>query len=372
MSPDAPSHREIHRTVRAAVLVAPDTFELRNLPRPAVTPEGGLVAVEACGICGTDLKIASGAVAAPLPLILGHEIVGRISELGAEAAARRGLAVGDRVLVESSLPCGTCNRCRDGDERLCAEKGGYGTRTSTLEPPGLWGGLAELVWITRASIVHRVPPSLEPMAALAVPLLANGIGWLSRAGGLRPGDRVLIAGCGPQGLAAAEAARIGGASEVVVTGLPQDGARLAFAAAGGSRPVVAQEGWSRAERLAAVGREFDIVLDVTGSAAAMAGAPDHVRAGGTFVMAGLLGSAGRVTFASDDLIRREVRIQPVLARKDAEVREALALLDADPVLAARLASLTTHLFPLAQASQAIRAVHEQVPGFVKAAVLPGE
>ena len=357
--------------VRAAVLVAPDTFELRNLPRPPVTPEGGLVAVEVCGICGTDLKIASGAVAAPLPLILGHEIVGRITELGAEAAARRGLAVGDRVLVESSLPCGTCDRCRDGDERLCAAKGGYGTRTSVLQPPGLWGGLSELVWITRASIVHRVPSSLEPLAALAVPLLANGLGWLSRAGGLRPGDRVLVAGCGPQGLAAATAARISGAAEVVVTGLAHDEARLAFAAAGGARTVVADETWSRAQRLEAVGRDFDVALDLTGSATAMADAPDHVRAGGTFVMAGLLGGAGRVTFATDDLVRREVRIQPVLARKEADVRAAFALLDADPALAARLAALTTHLFPLAQSGEAIRAVHEQLPGFVKAAVLPG-
>ena len=135
--------------------------------------------------------------------------------------------------------------------------------------------------------------------------------------------------------------------------------------------VVADETWSRAQRLEAVGRDFDVALDLTGSATAMADAPDHVRAGGTFVMAGLLGGAGRVTFATDDLVRREVRIQPVLARKEADVRAAFALLDADPALAARLAALTTHLFPLAQSGEAIRAAHEQLPGFVKAAVLPG-
>ena len=110
--------------------MAPDRFETRTFPSPAVAPDAALIDVELCGVCGTDLKYASGRIAAPYPIILGHEVVGRVAAIGAVAAGRHGLAVGDRVLVESSIPCWHCPECRSGAYRLCPTKGGYGTRTT--------------------------------------------------------------------------------------------------------------------------------------------------------------------------------------------------------------------------------------------------
>ena len=356
--------------VRAAVLTAPGTLELRSFPLPTLRPDTGLVAVELCGICGTDLKYASGRLAAPLPMILGHEIVGRITGIGDEAAARWGVTAGDRVLVESSIPCWSCEPCRAGAYRLCPTKGGYGTRTSTTVAPGLWGGLAEQMWLAPGSIVHRVPELLELRAALAVPLLANGLQWLVRAGGAGQGDRILIQGCGPQGLAAALVAGRVGASEVVVTGLASDEARLAFAAAIGVRTVVVDPGWSGEVRLEAIGREFDVVLDVSGSPSAIAGAPAHLRPMGTFVLAGLIGRGVTVPFATDELAWREIRVQGVLARDAAAMRAALAVVVADRALADRAAALTTHVFPLESVVDALGARQARLPGFVKAAVAP--
>lgn len=357
--------------VRAAVLTAPGTFELRSFPRPVVGPDSGLVAVELCGICGTDLKYASGALAGPLPMVLGHEVVGRIDEIGEEAARRWGLAPGDRVLVESSIPCWSCPMCRTGAYRLCPTKGGYGTRVSADRPPGLWGGLAERMWLAPGSIVHRLPESLDLRAALAVPLLANGVMWLVRAGGMVPGDRVLVQGSGPQGLAAAMVALAAGAAEVVVTGLASDTARLAAAAEAGARAVTVDPAWDRGTRLEAVGEAFDLVLDVSGSEDAVAGAPAHLRPMGTFVLAGLLGRGVTVPLATDELVWREIRVQAVLAKDEAAIRSALAMVLADPALAARGAALTTHLFPLERTADAIGAVRAGLPGFVKAAVTPG-
>ena len=356
--------------VRAAVLVAPDTFEVRTFARPEVRPDTALVDVELCGICGTDLKYASGKLPSPLPMILGHEVVGRIAAIGDEAAARWRLAEGDRVLVESSIPCWSCDMCRSGAYRLCPTKGGYGTRVSADTAPGLWGGLAESMWLAPGSIVHRLPEALDLRAAMAVPLLANGLQWLVRAGGAGAGDRVLVQGCGPQGLAAGLMAQRVGASEVTITGLASDTARLAFAADAGLRTVVVDPGWDREARLAAVGTGFDVALDVSGSAAAMAGAPDHLRRQGTFVLAGLLGRGGTVAFATDDLVYREIRIQPVLAKDDAAIRAALATVLADPALAARTAALTTHVFPLERTADALGALSAGLEGFVKAAVAP--
>ncbi|HXG39393.1 MAG TPA: alcohol dehydrogenase catalytic domain-containing protein, partial [Candidatus Limnocylindrales bacterium] len=216
-------------TVRAAVLVAPRRIEVERLPRPSVDADAALVAVELCGICGTDLKTFAGDLPAPYPIVLGHEIVGRVAEIGERAARRYGVAAGDRVLVESSIPCWSCPACRSGAYRLCPTKGGYGTRLSVSVPPGLWGGLAELLYLAPGSIVHRLPASIGPRVAIAIPLVANGLQWVTRMGSLRPGDRVLVQGCGPQGLAAALVARAGGAAEVTVTGLTTDRGRLAFA-----------------------------------------------------------------------------------------------------------------------------------------------
>jgi alcohol dehydrogenase len=294
----------------------------------------------------------------------------RVSAIGADAATRWGLVIGDRVLVESSIPCWSCARCRSGAYRLCPTKGGYGTRVPVTTPPGLWGGLAEAMWLAPGSIVHRLPETLDVRTALAVPLLANGLQWLVRAGGAGPGDRVLVQGCGPQGLAAALIARRAGAAEVTVTGLASDGARLAFAAAAGMRTVVADPGWDRDARLAAVGSDFDVALDVSGSGPAIAGTPAHLAPQGIFVLAGLVGREGTVPFATDELVYREIRVQAVLSKDEAAIRIALAAVLSDPELAGRAAALTTHIFPLDRVADAIGARSAGLDGFVKAAVAP--
>jgi alcohol dehydrogenase len=357
--------------VRAAVLVGPDSWEVRTFPSPAVGEHDALVDVELCGICGTDRKYASGKLAAPYPIVLGHEVVARVGEIGEAAAARYRVGTGDRVIVESSIPCWSCSACRRGAYTLCPTKGAYGTRLGTSVPPGLWGGMAERMFVAPGSILHRIPGDMPAETAVGVPILANGIQWLIRRGGLGPGDRVLIQGCGPQGLAAAMVAHSVGASEAVVTGLASDEARLAFASSLGARTVVVDPGWDRDARLGIVGSGFDVVLDVSGSAAAIAGAPDHVRALGTFVLAGLAGRGATVPFATDDLVYREVRIQGVLSKDEDAIRAAMALVAGDEVVAERLGALVTHVFPLEGAAEAIAALDGDLPGFVKAAIRPG-
>lgn len=353
------------------MLVEPSRFEIRPFPVPRVATDAALVDVELCGICGTDLKYASGQLPAPYPIILGHEVVGRIAVVGTLAAERHGVAVGDRVLVESSIPCWHCEECRSGAYRLCPTKGGYGTRTPTTVPPGLWGGLAEQMFVAPGSILHRLPPAMPAETAVGVPLLANGLQWLVHHGGMGPGDRVLIQGCGPQGLAAALVARSAGAREVVVTGLESDGARLAFAARTGARTVVVGPDDSAAARLERIGSGFDIALDVSGSPAAIASVPGHLRSRGTFILAGLVGRGTTAPIATDELVWREIRIQAVLSKDEAAIRSALALVIGQPEIGARLDELITDVYPLDDVAAAIGALKARLDGFVKAAVQPG-
>jgi alcohol dehydrogenase len=301
-------------------------------------------------------------------MILGHEIVGRVVEAGHLAAQRYQIAPGDRVIVESSIPCWSCEACRSGAYTLCPQKGGYGTRLGTDVEPGLWGGMAELLYIAPGSILHRIPPDMPAEVALCVPILANALHWVVRRGGLAPGDRILIQGCGPQGLAAALVATRAGASEVVVTGLVRDSARLSWAAAVGARTVVVEPEASHPS--AEIGAGYDLVLDVSGSPDAIAQAPDYLRPRGTFVLAGLAGKDVTARIATDRLVWREIRIQGVLSKDESAIRSALAMVLADGELARRLGSLVTHVFPLARAMDAVRAVDGGLDGFVKAAVRP--
>ncbi|HSL77750.1 MAG TPA: zinc-binding dehydrogenase [Candidatus Limnocylindrales bacterium] len=356
--------------VRALVLIGPDSFELRDLPPPQARDDNAIVRVELCGNCGTDVKYASGKLAAPIPMILGHEIVGRVEHIGTEAARRYGVAVGDRVIVESSIPCWSCAACRSGAYRMCPTKGGYGTRSGLADGSGLWGGLAEVIEVAPGSIVHHVPEAVSPEAAIGMELLANGYQWLIRKGGLQPGQRVLIQGCGPQGLAASLVARRLGATGITMTGLASDEARLAFAAAAGIRTVVIDPEADRDKQLDASGGDYDVVLDVTGDPRAVATAADHLRPQGTLVLASIVGRGVDVPFRTDDLAYREIRVQGVLSKDEASVLAARSMVETDVDLRGRLERLITHVFPLEGGASAINARSAGLPGFVKAAVRP--
>jgi len=358
--------------VRALVLTGPDAFELRDLAPPPARHDNAIVRVELCGNCGTDIKYASGKLAAPTPMILGHEIVGRVEHVGAEAARRHGVAIGDRVIVESSIPCWSCAACRSGAYRMCPTKGGYGTRSGLADGSGLWGGLAEVVEVAPGSIVHRIPDAISPEVAIGMELLANGYQWLVRKGGLQPGQRVLIQGCGPQGLAAMLVARRLGAVDITMTGLATDEARLAFAADAGIRTVVVDPDADRAAQLEASGGDYDVVLDVTGDPRAVATAADHLRPQGTLVLASIVGRGVDVPFRTDDLAYREIRVQGVLSKDEAAVLAARTLVETDAGLRDRLGRLITHVFPLEQGGSAINARAAGLPGFVKAAVRPND
>lgn len=357
--------------VRAAVLEGPHHLAVRKLPRPSIDETTALLEVDLCGVCGTDLKYYSGALPAPYPIVLGHEIVGRLVEVGPIARRLLGADVGDRVIVESSIPCWTCRFCRSGAYRLCPNKGGYGTRCSIDDPPGLWGGLAELVFLAPGSIVHQVPPELSDRAAVCLPLLANGLTWLVRQGGLQPGERLLVCGCGPQGLAAVLAARAAGAAEVTITGLPTDVARLTYAAAAGARTVAVDPARSMADRLAAIGRDYDIVLEVTGSPESVALAAAHLRPQGRLILAGLVGRERVVAFRTDDLVYREIRIQGVLSKDGTAIEAAIALGTADPATAGLLAALVSHVYPLEAAGDAMRVVQQRPSTVLKVVVETG-
>jgi len=347
--------------VLAMVQTEPGRIEARDLPRPTIGPDEGLLRVEACGICGSDVEQLDGTLRVPLPLVPGHEPLGRIAEIGERAARRWSVAVGDRVAVETMLPCGACRRCRGGAYHLCARRRIY-SYIPLAEPPGLWGAYAEYLYLPPNAILHRVDPSLPPELAVLFNPLGAGFRWAVELPHTQPGDTVLVLGPGQRGLASLIACREAGAGRVIVTGLGRDAHKLALARELGADATIDVE---REDLLARVreltdGRGADVVVEVTSYATEpVRDAVDCCAPGGTVVLAGVKGMKPVPDFVSDKVVLKEVTLRGAIGVTYDAYERAIRLIEARRV---PLERLQTHRFGLRDAERAVRTLAGQVPG----------
>src|SRR5581483_9376765 len=112
-------HIRLPKSMRAAILHGPRLLNVERVAVPQPAPDEVLVAVDAVGLCGSDVHCYTGERAMTYPMILGHEITGRIVAMGANVQARR---LGERVVVEPNIPCGRCALCARGLGRICPQK----------------------------------------------------------------------------------------------------------------------------------------------------------------------------------------------------------------------------------------------------------
>jgi alcohol dehydrogenase len=316
--------------VRALVLEAPRRLVVHDFAMPVVGADDAVLRVEACGLCGTDHELWSGAMKKNLPLVPGHEAVGVIEAIGPQAAARWGLAAGDRVGVAPRQACGGCATCASGDPRGCELHRGdtYGSIPLSTDP-ALWGGYGEYQYLSAHSQLVRIPHDLDPTVAAMFNAVANGIRWGVVVPQTKPGDVVVVLGPGIRGLAAAAAARDAGASFVMVTGRgPRDAARLALARRFGADLAVdvATDDPVAALRDAA-GSLADVVVDVTAMApAAFVQALDLAKDRGTVCVAGIHGDAPVPDFRPDVIVLKELRIIGTRGTDRPEFEAAVRLL----------------------------------------------
>lgn len=205
-------------TIKAVVYHAPGDIRVEEVPMPECGADELLVKVDACAVCGTDLKsMVSGNPRIVAPKAMGHEFTGLIETVGSEVS---GFAVGERVVMATSVSCGECYYCKKGHSNLCQE----------LAPMGFSyeGGMADYVAIPERAIrnghVIKVPGHVKPEhAALAEPL-SCAVNSCENCG-IREGDTVVVIGGGPMGILNACAAREFGAGKIIMAEL--NPARLA-------------------------------------------------------------------------------------------------------------------------------------------------
>jgi L-idonate 5-dehydrogenase len=287
--------------MRAIVIHAPKDLRVETRPAPEPGPGQVAVRIRAGGICGSDLHYYQhggfGAVRLQEPMVLGHEIAGVVEAVGPDAG---GLAPGDTVAVNPSLPCGACRYCLAGQPNHCLDMRFYG---SAMRLPHVQGGFAERL-VCEAPRAVKLPADMDlALAAFAEPL-AVCLHAARQAGPLL-GARVLVTGAGPIGCLAIAAARLAGAREVVATDL--HAAPLAVAARlGADRTLAMAEAPDALAGYAAGKGYFDAVFEASGSAAALAGAIQVARPGAVIVQLGLGGDASLPLSA---LVAKEITLR---------------------------------------------------------------
>lgn len=279
--------------MKAAVFGAPHDIHMEERPRPE--PDAGevRVAVRATGVCAGDLYIYAGSNPyVSYPRIGGHEIAGILDKLGPDTI---GPAVGTPVVVEPFVGCGICYACRVGKSNCCANLHIIGVHSD--------GGFAQYV-IAPVDRLHKIPANMPAHKASFAEPVAIGL-QACRRGEIMKGDRVLILGAGPIGLALIEVAQSRGAS-VFVTDIDRE--RLDAAAGLGATALAAGDALVDEVGRHTDGQGMPAVIEATGNPKVMESTIDLVAAGGRIVIVGLAKKGQMVHLAGLDLTRKEVTL----------------------------------------------------------------
>jgi alcohol dehydrogenase len=305
-------------TAKAAVMTAAGKdLEIIEYPLPAVAPGCILVRVTCCTICGSDVHSWMGRRSAPTPMILGHEIVGKIVELGAGVTHDTGdrqLQVGDRITWTIMDNCGKCYFCREkGLMMKCRHLKKYG-HDSCADPPHFVGGFAEYCYITPGTCVVKIPDHLtdEEVAPANCALATVVAGW--EAAEVKPFENVLIQGAGALGFYAAALAKHYGCRRIIVTDILDH--RLDFIKAFGASDAVNVSRMADADVIQTVrnltdGFGVDCAMEV-------AGIPDLIplglkclRTGGRYVEIGNSAPGARFTYDACDIVWRRLTLKGI-------------------------------------------------------------
>lgn len=302
--------------IAAAVLnQAPGQLEIEELLIDDPGADEVLVRVEYAGLCHSDLHEMDGTFETTVPIVLGHELVGEVVEVGSSV---RGFATGDRVVTCLSMFCGTCSYCLDGQQTLCLDRGRLQQerprprlttlRGQAVRPTAGIGGFAEMALVHQNGLVV-VPPDLRSdTASILGCAVTTGMGAVLHSARVRPGQSVAVIGLGGVGFAALQAARLAGASRVIgVDVVPE---KLEQALDFGATDTVDALG---ADPVATVrvltNGGVDHAFEAVGSGATASQAFAMLRPGGTATVMGMIPDSHSIEVRGSELFLQEKRLQ---------------------------------------------------------------
>jgi len=353
-------------TMRAAVFHGPNDIRVDTVPRPRPGPGDAVIRVTLTTICGTDVHILKGEYPVRPGLIVGHEPVGVVAELGPGVV---GYEIGQRVLVGAITPCGQCHACLAGHPSQCGHGSGY-------EAIGGWrfgntidGAQAEYLLVPNAQAnLARIPDSLtDEQVVLLADIASTGFSG-AESGGVRIGDTVVVFAQGPIGLCATAGAKLMGAARVI--GIEGDEHRAKIARHMGADVVLdpmTTDIVAEVRRLTG-GIGADVAIEALGLQQTFESALRCVRPGGTVSSLGVYSGKLEVPYEAFAAGLGDHRIVTTLCPGGKErMGRLMQMVETgrfDPT------PLITHRFTLEEIGDAYRVFSNRLDGVLKVAVRP--
>ena len=325
-------------SIRRVIVRALDTVEVRTETPAQPAANEARVQTVTIGVCGSDTHALHGThPLIPIPYYPGHEVTGRVIEVGAEVES---VQPGDRVTVEPTLPCWECKQCRQGQENLCENLQFFGCGYEQ-------GGMAD-EFVVRADRLHVIPDDLDDRAAALIEPLATPV-HAGRICGPLQDKAVAVLGCGTIGLLMLAVARYQGARRIVVTD-PLAAKRDVALAQGADAAVDATHPEVVTQVRSALGESADVVFDCVAAEATIAAGVAMATKGGTVAIVGVPAKDVMVPVVA--VQDNQIRIQGCATYLPEDYATAIEMLQSgavDPDV------MVTSEYPLAEASAAFAA-----------------
>jgi len=350
------------QTMKAAVFVEPGRILLEERPVPTVGPGDSLIRITTTTICGTDIHILKGEYPVRPGLIVGHEPVGVIEELGEGVT---GYDVGQRVIVGAITPCGQCYHCLDGHQAQCGGKPIGGWRFGN----SIDGCQAEYLLVPNAQAnLSLIPDGLTDEQVLMCPdIMSTGFGG-AESGQIKIGDTVAVFAQGPIGLCATAGAKLKGATRIIVVDTVP--ARLKVAQRLGADAVIDFKTFDPVEEIMRItgGRGVDVAIEALGTQETFESCLRVLKPAGVLSSLGVY--SGKLTLPLDAIAAGlgDHKLVTTLCPGGKErMRRLMNVVASGRV---DLQPLVTHRFKLDQIEEAYDLFANQRDGVLKVAITP--
>lgn len=353
------------KTMKATVFHGKDDIRVEEVPRPVPGPGEAVIRVTLTTICGTDLHIVRGEYPVQPGLIIGHEPVGVIEELGLGIT---GYEVGERVLVGAITPCGQCSACFSGHHSQCGHGSGYEAVGGWRFGNTMHGAQAEYLLVPYAQAnMAKIPDGLtDEQVILLADIASTGFSG-AESGGVRIGDAVVVFAQGPIGLCATAGAKLMGASLII--GVDGDDTRLAMSRKMGADVALDFRQVDVVEEIKKLtGGGVDVAIEALGTQQTFESALGCLRPGGTLSSLGVYSGKLEMPYEAIAAGLGDHRIVTTLCPGGKErMRRLMEVVRHGRV---DLTPLLTHTFPLDQINEGYRVFGERLDGVLKVAIRP--
>jgi L-iditol 2-dehydrogenase len=312
--------------------------EFRDETEPSPKSDEVIIDVKAAAICGSDVGIydyTSAYSKMKLPVIIGHEFAGVISDIG---SINSNFKIGDRVTAESVKSCGSCIYCRSGNENLCDKSTLFGIHEN--------GGFAQKVAVP-VNLLHQLPDDITFEEGALIEPLSNALHFVKDCTPIKFGDFIVVHGVGPIGLFAAQLFKLAGA-DVLLTGVNIDKERFKIASNLGFQTInVETDDLDGLVKDHSKGLGADISFVATGASLAVTQAVQIIKKQGTVMIIGIFGKPVEVPLTT--VVRREIIVKGAYDARPENFDQSIKLVKNGEVKASQL---ITHRLPLENVEEA--------------------